>query len=125
MDFGADMDVNSPEATALADAGILADMTEIYEEYASPLLKSLIETEGDAVYMPVTYNGRMYGLPRTMPSTNGYNHLWIRQDWLDNLDLERPETMEDVLNIARAFKTMTPTATAKMTPWACGWTRPT
>lgn len=167
MDFGADMDVNSAEATALADAGepyednrwiklmkeklnidvnyelvatgdqysqqlklmmssnelpdyfwignwsdfqqmadagILADMTEIYEEYASPLLKSLIETEGDAVYMPVTYNGRMYGLPRTMPSTNGYNHLWIRQDWLDNLDLERPETMEDVLNIARAFK---------------------
>lgn len=88
----------------MAEAGVLADMTDVYDKYASPFLKSLIETEGDSVYMPVTYNGRMYGLPRTMPSTNGYNHLWIRQDWLNNLNLDRPETMEDVLKIARAFK---------------------
>lgn len=92
----------------MADAGLLTDMTDIYEQYASPLLKSIMETEGEQVYLPVTYNGRMYGLPRTMPSTNGYNHLWIRQDWLDNLGLERPKTMEDVLEIARAFKEKDP-----------------
>ncbi|MFR1306348.1 extracellular solute-binding protein [Hominenteromicrobium sp.] len=108
----------------MADAGLLTDMTDIYEQYASPLLKSIMETEGEQVYLPVTYNGRMYGLPRTMPSTNGYNHLWIRQDWLDNLGLERPKTMEDVLEIARPLRKRIRTETARATRWACGSTRP-
>ena len=87
----------------MIDAGVLADMTDTYEKYASPLLRQIIEKEGTNVYLPVTSDGKMYGIPRKMPSTNGYNHLWIRQDWLDNLNLKRPETMEDVLAIARAF----------------------
>lgn len=88
----------------MAAAGALTDMTDIYEKYASPLLRSIIEKETDMVYLPVTYEGRMYGIPRVFPSTNGYNHLWIRRDWLKNLNLDVPETMDDLLNIARAFK---------------------
>lgn len=87
----------------MVNAGVLADMTDLYEKYASPLLRQIIEKEGTNVYLPVTSDGKMYGIPRKMPSTNGYNHLWIRQDWLNNLNLERPETMEDVLAVARAF----------------------
>ncbi len=29
--------------------------------------------------------------------------LWVRTDWLDNLGLELPETVEDMRNIAEAF----------------------
>ncbi len=88
----------------MAEGGLLADMTDVYEQYASPLLRSIIETEGERIYRPVKYDGRMYGVPRAMPSTNGYNHLWIRQDWLDNLGLERPTTMDELLEVVRAFK---------------------
>ena len=42
-------------------------------------------------------------VPVKMPSTNGYNHCWVRQDWLDDLGLERPKTMDDVHDIAKAF----------------------
>lgn len=92
----------------MAEGGLLADMTDLYEKYASPLLRSIIEDESDKAFLPVFYEGRIYGVPRIMPSTNGYNHLWIRQDWLDNLKLDRPKTMDDVLNIARAFKNNDP-----------------
>ena len=43
-------------------------------------------------------------LPVKMPSTNGYNHCWVRQDWLDEQGLERPKTMDDVKNVAKVFK---------------------
>lgn len=92
----------------MADAGLLADMTDIYEKYASPLLRSIIEKETDKIFLPVTYEGRKYGIPRVFPSTNGYSHLWIRQDWLDNLKLEVPRTMDDLMNIAKAFKEQDP-----------------
>lgn len=97
----------------MAEAGLLADMTDIYEKYASPLLRSIIEKETDMIYLPVTYNGRKYGVPRVFPSTNGYNHLWIRQDWLDKVGLEAPKTMDDLMNIAKAFKEQDPDGNGK------------
>lgn len=100
--------LNFSDFQQMASAGVLTDMTELYEKYASPLLRSIIEKEGEDAYLPVTYDGKMYGIPGKMPSTNGYNFLWIRQDWLDNLKLERPKTMDDVMEVARAFKTLDP-----------------
>lgn len=87
----------------LIDAGVIEDLTDVYNEYASPLLRGTIESEGLDVYNPVSVDGRMYGIPSKMPSTNGYRFLWIRQDWLDKLNLEHPKTMDDLFAIAKAF----------------------
>lgn len=92
----------------MAQSGILADMTALYEQYASPLLRAIIEKEGQDAYLPVTFDGKMFGLPSKMPSTNGYSFLWIRQDWLDKLGLARPTTTQEFLEVARAFKTQDP-----------------
>ena len=45
----------------------------------------------------------MYGLPNVQAEADGYNLMWIRQDWLDELGLEAPETVEDLENVAKAF----------------------
>ncbi|MBW7454876.1 extracellular solute-binding protein [Paenibacillus sepulcri] len=87
----------------LMDAGAVEEMGPLYDQYASPLLKSIIESETDRIFEPVTSDSKRYGIPLKMPSTNGYNHLWIREDWLTKLGLSRPKTMDDVLAIARAF----------------------
>lgn len=97
----------------MAEAGLLADMTDIYDKYASPLLRSIIEKETDKIYLPVTYDGRKYGVPRVFPSTNGYSHLWIRQDWLDQVGMEAPKTMDDVMAVAKAFKEKDPDGNGK------------
>lgn len=88
---------------SMVEAGVLTEMGPLYEEYASPLLRSIIEAEGDRVFTPGTFDGKLYGLPAKMPSTNSYCHLFVRQDWLDKLGLERPTTMEELLEVARAF----------------------
>ena len=58
-----------------------------------PLMGALIFAAKEALYALPNMNATVYNL----------SLLWIRQDWLDNLGLARPETMEDVINIARAF----------------------
>ncbi|WP_372636498.1 extracellular solute-binding protein [Cohnella sp.] len=99
---------NLTDLKQLAEGGAIQEMGSIYEEYASPLLRSIIEAEGASVFDPLTFNGKIYGVPIKMPSTNEYNHLWVRQDWLDKLGLERPKTMNDVYTIAKAFAEQDP-----------------
>jgi putative aldouronate transport system substrate-binding protein len=88
----------------LADAGSVVDLTDSYKTYANDTLREVLEFEGKEIFNPVSFNGHMYAIPVKMPSTNGYNHCWVRQDWLDELGLARPKTMDDVKAIAKAFK---------------------
>ena len=97
----------------LAEGGAIYEMGPIYAKYASPLLKSIIEAETKSIFDPVTSGGKIYGIPQKMPSTNGYSHLWIREDWLKKLNLERPKTMDDLYNIATAFAKQDPDGNGK------------
>ncbi|MBO7745576.1 extracellular solute-binding protein [Paenibacillus sp. MWE-103] len=97
----------------LAEGGAIADMGPVYDKYASPLLKSIIEAETKSIFDPVTFGGKIYGIPQKMPSTNGYSHLWIREDWLKKLNLERPKTMDDVYAVAQAFAKQDPDGNGK------------
>jgi putative aldouronate transport system substrate-binding protein len=92
----------------LIDAGAVEDIGPAYDTHASELLKSIIEGESRKIFDPVTKDGGIYAMPLKMPSTNGYSHLWIREDWLTKLGLERPKTMDDVYNIAKAFTLQDP-----------------
>lgn len=97
----------------LMEADAIEEMGPVYEKYASPLLKSIIEMETKRVFEPATSEGKIYGIPMKMPSTNDYNHLWIREDWLKKLGLERPKTMQDVYNVATAFAKKDPDGNGK------------
>jgi putative aldouronate transport system substrate-binding protein len=97
----------------LVEAEQVVDLTDIYKQHANPTLTDLIEYEGEEIFNPVTFNGRRYAIPVKMPSTNEYNHCWVRQDWLDKLKLDRPTTMDEVMEVARAFKEKDPDGNGK------------
>ena len=88
----------------MAEAGVIMDLTEIWQENANETLGELIEMEGTSVYGAPMVDGKLYGLPIKMPSTNEYNHLWVRRDWLKEQGLDIPKTMADVKNVAKVFK---------------------
>lgn len=87
----------------LVDAGMIADLTDIYEKEANPTLKEIIEGEGENFLDNYKIDGKLYCVPYKMPSTNGFNYLWVRKDWLDKLGLDIPKTMDDVKAVAKAF----------------------
>lgn len=90
------------------EAGLLYDMTDIWEKYASKQVKGIIDSGERMAMDPVTFDGRMYGLPGSGLKGDGVFSLTVRQDWLDAYGLEEPKTLDDVENIARVFKEKDP-----------------
>lgn len=56
---------------------------------------------GEQVWENSKIHGKIYGIPRLRILPR--NGAIIRQDWLDNLGLEAPETFDELYEVAKAF----------------------
>ena len=92
------------EATllSLVEADLITDLTEYYDKLVSPYIKDIHASYGDRLLDTVMFDGRMMAIPGTNLG-GAQQMLWIRMDWLDTLGLEPPETLDEVIEIARAF----------------------
>lgn len=97
------MVVNAVELRQMVEADQIADLTEVYKQYASPDIKTIIENTNGAALDAVTFDGKMMALPGVQANADGIHLMWIRQDWLDKLNLEPPTTMAELEAVARAF----------------------
>lgn len=87
----------------MISSDMLADLSEAYASADGAYLKEIYETYPDsAPVKAVTYGGKLMAIPSTT-FLGQHSMLWIRQDWLDTLNLERPSTLEQVFDVARAF----------------------
>ncbi|MCQ6563529.1 extracellular solute-binding protein [Paenibacillus mendelii] len=87
----------------LAAAGQLEDLTEVYNKYAQPELKSKYEATQGVALAKATYEGKLMAIPNLSGLAESISLLWVRQDWLDKLNIPAPRTVEDVEAIAKAF----------------------
>lgn len=88
----------------LAEVGAIADITDLIDDYASPYFKDSLVKAGENVLYPVTFEGRIMGLPQIQGSENSSKcFTWIRRDWLENLNLDEPENMDDLIEVIKAF----------------------
>lgn len=97
------MVVKKHELTQLVRADMLEDLTEAYETFASDNLRSAYASTDGYALQSATYDGKLMAMPNVSPGADGMNVLWVRQDWLDVLGLEPPETLEDIIAVAKAF----------------------
>ncbi|WP_019636914.1 extracellular solute-binding protein [Paenibacillus fonticola] len=95
--------VDAQQLRQLSNAGLIQDLSEVYELYASPLTKKVLSQEGTGPFERATLDGKLMGIPETNSSIEGATYLWIRTDWLDRLQLQPPQTMDDLLFISEAF----------------------
>lgn len=100
--------VNATQFKQLAEAGMIADLTEVYNENASEGLKSLLTEEGTMALDSATIDGKLMAIPFTSPSREGAQMIYIRSDWLKALNIPDPKTMDDLLKISEAFSTQDP-----------------
>ncbi|RED56594.1 extracellular solute-binding protein [Cohnella lupini] len=101
-------EVDPKQLQTLIDGDQLADLMEAYEKYASELTKKIWGGINDGKLDTALSKGKLVALPINGGQTDDPDFIWIRQDWLDNLGLQGPKTMDDVLNIAKAFATQDP-----------------
>lgn len=95
--------VNASQLRMLSSEGLIQDLTEVYEAYATPLTKQVLSEEGSGPFDTATIGGRLMAIPETGSSIEGAMFIWIRTDWLEQLGLQPPKTMDDVLTISKAF----------------------
>ena len=86
----------------LAQNGLLADLTDIYDANISDTIKAIDKSYNGRNFEPVTVDGRIMAIPAG--NLDGQqNILWLRKDWLDNLGLKVPETLEELEAVLTAF----------------------
>ena len=95
--------VNASQLQQLIDADMIWDLTDVYNNWASDKIKECIDYDPDA-YEAGSRNGKLYGIPNLH---YGYmeqpDYVWIRKDWRTALNYDQPETMDDLVEMMRAF----------------------
>ncbi|WP_159881275.1 extracellular solute-binding protein [Paenibacillus puerhi] len=107
------MIVGPVELKQMVEAGQLADMTDVYKSYASPVIKRIVESTGGEAVQSVTFDGKMMAIPNVQLRADGVHLLWIRKDWLEKLSMDPPRTIEELEAVARAFVDQDPDGNKK------------
>lgn len=79
-----------------ADQGALMDLTELVKD-----CPNILENIPQEALDRCTIDGKLYAIP-VWCSQNRMNTV-IRQDWLDNLDLDAPSTLDELHDVLSAF----------------------
>ena len=92
----------------LAASGKLADLSEVYESYASDELRNVMEANDSLILRGGMVDGKLLaiGLP------SGFNThapaVYIRSDWLEAVGLDAPKNLNELERVALAFVTDDP-----------------
>jgi putative aldouronate transport system substrate-binding protein len=124
------------KVNAAAAANALPDIFYVRRDIWVPLLKTGLIAEVDDLYpqMPnwtkyyvnadarsyTTVNGKSYAVPYpggTQPKNEG---VLARKDWLDKLELKAPATLDEYLNVMKAFTTRDPDGNGKADTYGFG-----
>lgn len=98
------MIVNRQIFKQLVQNDLVQDMTEAFEKCISPFLQEQYDTYPDILFEDCTIDGKLMGIPGTQIYGQNFSILWIRTDYLEKVNMEKPKTLDDVWKIAKAFK---------------------
>ncbi|RED55880.1 extracellular solute-binding protein [Cohnella phaseoli] len=107
------MAVTMAQLQQLIEADMIADLTELYEQHASPETKAYLTGDGGKQLDSAKHAGKLMAIPQTNGPYGASTQVWIRRDWLKQLNLPEPKTMQDVLAIIDAFAKQDPGGTGK------------
>lgn len=102
-----DVILASPEMYyTLVENEVLADLGSAFDDARTtlPYFKKIVDTNTEYTLHHFSVDGTMVGFPVLVDGEIADDVLWIRQDWLDALNLEAPKTIDDVVAVAKAFK---------------------
>ena len=86
----------------LLSKGMIEDLSDVYEECTTERIKEMYDSYGKGLLGSATFNGKLYAFPDTVID-HGAMLLWMRADWIEELGLSEPETLEDAMEIIRRF----------------------
>ena len=84
-------------------SGAFRSLDDLIEKYA-PNLKKYIMDNNEVHAQTAASDGKIYGIPMLTAVRTAMGYC-IRKDWLDDLGMAEPETIDDWYKVLKAFKT--------------------
>lgn len=100
--------MNKQDFFNFAENGALTDLTPLIEQYG-PNIKRAISAESLA---GATVDGKIYGIP-TLNVSYVRSDLLIRTDWLQKVGKQMPTTLDEFVDVLKAFKDQDPGGNGK------------
>lgn len=94
---------NPSQFQMLVEADMLEDLTDVLPEYQSELVAENLTADKHMGLNQATVGGKLYGLPYNSVGNGKMMYTFIREDWRVALGLEEPKTLEDLVEMAKAF----------------------
>lgn len=107
------MVVREPQLKQMYEAGMIEDLTDAFYNNVSPDLNAAYDNVKGQSLESATMDGKLMGIPSISPGADAQSILWVRDDWRKKLNLPEPETMDDVIALAKAFKEQDPDGNGK------------
>ncbi|RAV17865.1 extracellular solute-binding protein [Paenibacillus contaminans] len=95
--------VQAGDLQQLIDSDMIADLTQLWKDNASEDTKKEFTKDGGRQMKTATYDGKLMAIPQINSPYNSAQYVWVRKDWLTELNLPEPKTMQDLLVISEAF----------------------
>lgn len=87
----------------LVENDLVEDLTDVYENCASARIKAMYNSYGPQLLGAGTFDGKLMALPEAVID-HGPCLLWMRKDWINQLGLDEPQTLEEAMEIIRVFQ---------------------
>ncbi|WP_040950754.1 extracellular solute-binding protein [Gorillibacterium massiliense] len=91
----------------LIQSGKVRDIQEDFDKYATDRIKKIYGDNSSALNQ-VKSGQKLMGLPIFSAGDSTNPVLWIRQDWLDKLNLQAPKTIDEFEKVMDAFTNQDP-----------------
>ncbi len=105
--------VNAKIFNMLASNGMLEDVADVFDKYASQDYKEYNKMDDGLTKQFCTFDGKLMALPMTGSQPDNTPLLFLRMDWLKKVGLPEPGNMEELLQIAEAFVKEDPDGNSK------------
>ncbi len=84
------------------DAGYIQSIDAVFEKYATDAVKEYRTKYPDS-FEGASVDGELFAFPYMNDNFHQASYLWIRDDWLENTGTTPPETVDEMVEMARKF----------------------
>ncbi len=100
--------VNSVQLKQCIELGLVADLTEVFDKYATEELKATMHNY-ELGFQSGFSDGKLYGISRQYFGDAGTMlNIWYREDWANKLGVAKPTTLQEFKDLCIAFRDQDP-----------------
>jgi len=115
------MKVSLNQLQMLIKNGQVEDLTDAWAKYPTEKVRSMAEYQDKIAFLPATKDDRIYGIPLARDFGESIGIMYVRQDWLDKLNLKAPTNLQELEEVAKAFVNDDPDDNGKKDTYAIGF----